>query len=315
ETIMVDTMKMVVKSALFQTLLMVSIEKVFGVINGKMVVILMYHGVIEDRADLSCWWQLPYKNFVWQMCYLKEENYNVIHLKDLIRIMNSGESLPDRCVVLTFDDGYENNFTLAYPLLRALKLPATIFLTTDLIGTDTLLWSDEVFLYSSLNGLAEDPNSFKNMPSTKKNEILSHLRARFKADAALLDTHKYFKLLNWQQVDEMKASGWIDFGAHSCTHEILSQLDEPTLCYEIKNSCSRIGQLSKPVFFAFPNGRTEDYDARAIELLRESGVACALTAQRGLNSYNQDPFDMKRIAIGNKTSQAEFKLLCSGAIE
>lgn len=69
--------------------------------------------------------------------------FRVISLEHLLEEINRG-GLPARTVCITFDDGYQDNFEYAFPILRHYNLPATIFLTTDLIDTKEMLWHDIV---------------------------------------------------------------------------------------------------------------------------------------------------------------------------
>lgn len=103
-------------------------------------------------------------------------------------------------------------------------------------------------------------------------------------------------------------------GAHACTHEILSNLDDESLSDEIKNSCECISKYNHKLLFAYPNGRKQDFDKRAKVILKQLNVLCALTTVSGLNSYTQDPYELKRIGIGFDMTRHRFKLLCSGVI-
>jgi hypothetical protein len=125
----------------------------------------------------------------------------------------------------------------------------------------------------------------------------------------------HFNLLSWEQVDLMNESGLIDWGAHTRTHEILSNLDDKTLNDEIKGSCARISKYAPKLLFAYPNGRRQDFDERAKAVLKQLNVLCSLTTIDGLNSCVQDVYELKRVGIGDDTTKDYFKLLCSGTIK
>lgn len=93
--------------------------------------ILMYHS-IEDKPDHFN--SVPPGAFERQMQYLAAHAYEVITLTELVRRMREGKDLT-KCIVLTFDDGFRNNYTRAFPILKKFKFPATIFVTTEWIGT------------------------------------------------------------------------------------------------------------------------------------------------------------------------------------
>ncbi len=95
-------------------------------------IILMYHS-IGDRKDYFS--SVSKKSFVQQMEYLHAAGIPVISLPELIRRLKDGQLLGG-AVVITFDDGYEDNYLAAFPVLKRFNFPATIFLTTDLIGKE-----------------------------------------------------------------------------------------------------------------------------------------------------------------------------------
>ncbi|MCQ9208590.1 MAG: polysaccharide deacetylase family protein [Omnitrophica bacterium] len=105
----------------------------FYVFSSKYVVpILMYHHIDENAEASSL--SVSSENFRQQMRFLSRRSYNVISLKDFIEIKEKKLKFPRNTVVITFDDGYEDNYIAAYPLLREYNLPATIFVIVDSLG-------------------------------------------------------------------------------------------------------------------------------------------------------------------------------------
>lgn len=96
--------------------------------------ILYYHRV-DDDDQRSC---VRPQQFLQQMGYLSARAYHIITLEGLCHSLTSGEALPARSVVITFDDGFADNYTQAYPILQRFGFPATIFLTVGFIGTEEL---------------------------------------------------------------------------------------------------------------------------------------------------------------------------------
>jgi peptidoglycan/xylan/chitin deacetylase (PgdA/CDA1 family) len=104
----------------------------FLIPRDKGIPILMYHSI--DNNDV--FFTVKPEVFVKQMKYLKDKNYQVISLAKLVEILESKNPLPDKAIVITFDDGYQDNYTNAWPVLKKHNFPATIFLTTGLIGQE-----------------------------------------------------------------------------------------------------------------------------------------------------------------------------------
>ena len=123
-------------------LLLIGFTLVAFILPSKYTVpVLMYHHVRPDAPDdrLSV---LP-GNFKKQMDFLAKRNYQVISLEELVNLIKSQKPLPRNLVVITFDDGYKDNYLYAFPSLKANNLSATIFLITDHIGQENYLnWSE-----------------------------------------------------------------------------------------------------------------------------------------------------------------------------
>lgn len=87
--------------------------------------ILCYHRIDEKPKQYTV---LPPAEFRAQMEYLKKHEFNVVPLEEIVDAAQYGTKLPERTVALTFDDGYKDNYTIAYPILKQYKYPATLFI-------------------------------------------------------------------------------------------------------------------------------------------------------------------------------------------
>lgn len=118
------------------------------------LIILVYHKVNDDyekgkhlRPHVR---GTPVADFRRQMRYLKKR-HNVIPLQTAVSIIREGAKLPKNAVAITFDDGYRDNYTNAYPVLRLHCLPATFFLTTGFIGCRRPAWQVTLSAYLRLS--------------------------------------------------------------------------------------------------------------------------------------------------------------------
>jgi peptidoglycan/xylan/chitin deacetylase (PgdA/CDA1 family) len=223
-------------------------------------------------------------------------------------------------VVVTFDDGYKDNYTNAYPILKKYGLPATIFLTADSIGTDKLPWWDKVAyivkqtgkekveLESNgkihkfvLAGSGEKKKAckeiielMKTVEDYEKDNLMKALQD-YCTDVTSDDLSGQTFMLSWEEVQEMSNNG-IEFGAHSCTHPILPNLQLNEMREEVIASKKKIeDKLSKTVeFFAYPNG---NYNVMCREIVEESGFLGACSYQYGTNNLKIDIYTLKRIAV------------------
>ena len=125
-------------------LLSVLVFVIFGFLwsgTQYVVPVIMYHR-IDDGASVSKLSVSP-ESFKRHMSFLERHNYNVVKLEELPDLIRKGR-IPYKTIAITFDDGYENNYTNAYPVLKDLSLPATIFINPALIGRGGFLSWDEV---------------------------------------------------------------------------------------------------------------------------------------------------------------------------
>jgi len=94
--------------------------------------ILMYHSVAYNKIFFT----VKPENFKKQMAYLKEKNYSVVRLAKIAEMLKNKEKIPEKTVVLTFDDSFEDNYFNVFPILKEYGFPATIFTATDFIGKE-----------------------------------------------------------------------------------------------------------------------------------------------------------------------------------
>src|SRR5712691_8846612 len=169
-------------------------------LQGK-VVILMYHRVLTQK-ELAAHFIQPGMYvladvFANHMRFVSE-HFRVLSLGELFRHWrNGGFDKRTRYCVVTFDDGWLDNYLYAYPVLRRLGIPATIFLPTGFVGTDEWFWPDR----------------------------LAYLLGRARPDGVALGgggtVPRRRAVVSWEEVGEMARNG-ISFGSHSATHAILT---------------------------------------------------------------------------------------------
>lgn len=108
---------------------------VFSLFQAKQEIpIFMYHKVNPYSSSGGYGLRVLPDQFAWQMNYLRERGYQTISFDGLINHWEKGAPLPMRPVMITFDDGYEDNLLFAYPILKENGFKATIFLVSGLIG-------------------------------------------------------------------------------------------------------------------------------------------------------------------------------------
>lgn len=115
-------------------------------VSGQSVTILTYHSV-EPKTDkkegaMQRHYHIYPENFEAQMQYLKDNGYHPVTMKQLTDSYRNGTGLPSKAVVLTFDDGWKNQYTYAYPILRKFGYSATFFIITKVRGGSYMTWDE-----------------------------------------------------------------------------------------------------------------------------------------------------------------------------
>ncbi len=147
---------------------------VFWLRDRYVVPIITYHNVAESRLAAGASYQelnnVTPKSFAYQMKFLKDKGYKVISFDELVSGIKAARVFPRNTVVIHFDDGYEDNYTNAFPVLKSYGFPAMVFLVSDLIGVkgEYLTW-DQV--------KEMDAHGFKAGAHTRRHAYLPDLNA------------------------------------------------------------------------------------------------------------------------------------------
>jgi len=119
--------------------LILSILRIFAPSLKNRASVLMYHSVGVNDAFFT----VQSEDFELQLQYIKSRGFAALKLSELVGRLEGGEEISN-CAVLTFDDGYKDNYTNVFPLLKKYNIPATIFIITGLIGGEQKVSSGEV---------------------------------------------------------------------------------------------------------------------------------------------------------------------------
>jgi peptidoglycan/xylan/chitin deacetylase (PgdA/CDA1 family) len=292
---------------------------------GSQVVIANYHRVTMIKDDWSCESLSP-QAFESQIEYFRQ-NFEILSLDQLSRHLRQDRSLPKKAVVVTFDDGYLDNYVYARPILRKYGVPATFFLTTGHIGGSRLFWWDKVgyavehtrkqWLELTEFGTWELPaydrrktrnrivNAIRDLPEQRKNLAIEDLLRV--AGVSIPDALAKEVILSWEEVVEMSEEG-IDFGAHTLTHPILTNMPLEQAKLEIVQSKKDIEtKIGRQVnFFSYPNG---SLNSEIVDIVKQAGFVAGVTADPSWITQESDVYRLGRIMmIGDSNRSAV--LLC-----
>lgn len=293
------------------------------------IFILMYHKVDYDDTPFFGEAVKP-DVFERQVIFLKKY-YQIVNLNDLKK-MGFNQNQQKDIAVLTFDDGYRNNYDYAFPVLKKYNVPATIFLTTDYINTKNLLWYDRLawilnkavsipdkaalikydlspelcakindfftsgssLRHNMLNYVAA---SLKTYPTERRDKILSRLSKACKVNTEPENSER--AMLSWDEVNEMSRHN-ISFGSHTKTHPVLSAI----LLSESKNEIVESKRVLEEKLqqsvttFAYPYGKKEDFNGNITKILSDEGFEYACSTITGAEEYPlKAPLTLKRKGV------------------
>ncbi len=279
--------------------------------SGPRLIILNYHRA--SGGDLRR-----------HLVYLRR-HYRMLHLDEALEELYAPAEQKMRqdrrtMLVLTFDDGYHDNYTHAFELARTLRAPITIFLIPGYIKSgNRFWWLEGKYLAEqaqaeqvSLDGQTYDLqlSGGRELLAREIESQLRHARTVAGREAYLTCARTAVSVvtpialeederpLTLAEVREMQESGWVSFGAHTMHHPILAYLVDPEeLQYEV-GECRHLLEewLHYPVYgFAYPVGRSEHIGDLALKSVRLAGYRWAVTTMHGVNTPHSDPLRLNRV--------------------
>ena len=236
------------------------------------VPVLMYHHVNKHKGDMVT--VVP-EVFERQMRYLNKAGYRTLRADELLSYIKGDLSFDGKVVMITFDDGWLDNYVYAFPVLRKYNINATIFIATD--------WIKE---------------GFDNI-----SDLNSHIHKHREARRLIEQGEAYKAILNWKLIREMSESGLVEFYSHTKSHRKASSMSEDELSEELQKSKQTIEKkLSKDCsYLCWPFG---SYNETAVKIARATGYKAVFTTQPGVVKKDSDPFTLRRIVV--KDSQLWF---------
>lgn len=279
-----------------------ALERTSRFIHRDRLLVLAYHGV-EDR--------LRFRDQVKWLLKTREP----ISIEDLHRSVSTGEPLPSRSFLVTFDDGRRSVLTNGLDVLGEFSVPAVLFVVAGLIGTTLPFWWDEVEQLSLHGGTTAVSDLrgvqlvryLKTVKDGDRNRAIDELRDSA-SRAAVAYPH-----LTVDEIRLLDRSG-IAIGNHSLTHPLLDQCDGETMFEELVESRRLLESwLDRPVTsLAYPNGNV---DSQVVDAARRSGHGVAFMFDHRLQRlFLSEPLKISRVRVDATASLDRFKGLASGLL-
>ncbi len=299
--------------------------------------VLAYHRVLPqfDEAGYSFDTELVSarrEEFDWQMAYVAR-HFRPVSCQQVADAISSGARLPKRAVMVTFDDGFRDNYEVAFPVLRSHGVPALFFVSTGYIDSQSPFWFDWIvhaLLQTSATRIHLDAidltvdlgetretrraaalqllRKLKRTPEATRLQVLEQLRRLTKVEMSA-EALAQSAPMTWDQVREMSRAG-MEFGSHTISHPILSTITDPVLLRrELEESKAKIeGETGRPVIaLAYPVGGPHAVNDAVLAATEQAGYRFAVTYQVGVNKLSTcKQFMLKRIPVERYTSRHMF---------
>jgi peptidoglycan/xylan/chitin deacetylase (PgdA/CDA1 family) len=246
-----------------------------------------------------------------------------LSMDQVLEHCETGTPFPGRAFALTFDDGFENNLSVAAPIMADNNIPAIIYATSGFVEDNGMSWidrieyvvedapaqtvrtswTDEVF---HLDG-AESRIAFlkavrryvKNDPKCDANLFSDSLCAQLGRPGRIVSDDPLDRKMTWEQISAAQGKGLLLFGGHTHTHPILSFLSPDRLAFELDTSLGLMREKSGvgPAHYSYPEGLAHCFSDTVIAELKARGVRCCPTAMDGVNRAGADPFHLLRVMV------------------
>lgn len=284
--------------------------------------VLTYHRVEWSDAIPTPypWATIPPDVFTEQMQFISR-HYHVLSVGELLHVLNARGDLPRRSVLITFDDGYQDFRSQAWPVLKALKLPVALFVATAYLSEPgRLFWWDRLH-HALMNTTRRDA-----LQTPVGQLLLGTARQREGAYTRLRDCVRKMPhaealvwvgttcvelgvpppppaVLNWDEVRELASDG-VNIGSHTRTHPLLTRIPIEDVRAEVAGSLRDLERelgVGLPIL-AYPGG---EFDDSVVRVLADEGYVLGFTTIRGLNTLKRvNPLKLRRINVGRRTSLA-----------
>ena len=290
------------------------------------LVILLYHGVTEDENTGIINYQGKHINhieFEKQISFVSK-NCSLISIDDWLQIKKSDSEVPPYPTIISFDDGFKNNLSVAAPILKKYSAPCIFYISSGMIDSEKMFWVDIVeacidstskasitlnldqkITYNLIShedkvrALLDIKKYCKLSKNSQKNDVINELIEATEINPDK-KSHVNYQTLNWDEVRQLNSNQLFTIGGHTHTHTILSSLEKDDLKYEIKHCLKKIAkELDQDILhFSYPEGQAHHYNDEVIRILKENGIICCPSAVNGVNDYSEDFFHFKRVMVG-----------------
>ena len=302
------------------------------VVLRRRAVVLMYHRVLPVEARTETWSHpgivVTRETFERQMRLVRRW-FRPLTLDEFVSRLQSRQPFESGCCLVTFDDGWYDTYSEAWPVLRRHGIPAVVFLPVNFIGSDQLFWQERLgaLLFEAWRRSRTDADLAARVRAVlapaglgpvlevrgddARAVIVDYLRAGKRtteagAPAVMATLESILgsgagiptsvdRFMTWDHVREMARDG-VSFGAHGVTHRLLTTLSAPEVQAEVTGSRDEIARRldTDVTAFCYPSG---EWNASVSDMVRKGGFSVAFATSTGQADVGSEPFAVHRVNI------------------
>jgi len=309
--------------------------RVAGGLNGKGAAIVMYHSVMDEPQRQGCTLgEIIHSSAVFrrQMEMIAQE-YAPVTLNEVVLFMKGEKELPAGAVVVTFDDGYADNYEVAVPILDRVGVPATFDVTVDCIETAKLPWPGRLryafFKTTALSWNETDKTiwTLRDMEERDRaflracdlcaqlaGESLEQFVRKTEGELRIGPPESMERLMmTWNQLRALVQKGYV-VGSHTMTHPNMAYIGGDEARTELAQSKCRLEEaLKTPILhFSYPcPALWPHWSERTVEISKEVGYETAVTTEGGMVRKKDNPLCLRRIRPSKAVEGLRWNLECT----
>lgn len=265
--------------------------------------ILMFHRVIPDEQELLCEDLEVTASYLEKIInYYRTQHYDFLSLDEAYERINNPDKLNKKFVVFTFDDGYLDNLTVAYPIFEKYQVPFTVYITTCFPDRTAILWwyalkdliNNNSHISFNHNNVKYDfkiessydkeaaYNTLRNMiVNTKIEELSNFINELFEDSGINIKDYVNSLAMDWNQIKFLSKTDLVTIGAHTTNHYNLRKLSKERLHFEVIDSKYKIETIinQEVKHFAYPFGTRNESSIREFKMLEELGFKTGTTTR------------------------------------
>ncbi|MBL4899037.1 MAG: polysaccharide deacetylase family protein [Colwellia sp.] len=263
------------------------------------------------------------EQFKKQLQFIKK-HFQVITLDEALLLAENKLPLNKQYALITFDDGYIDNYEEAYPVLKEEKISAVFFIPTDYVNSDLIPWWDEIawmLKNTTKNEFCFGKSDVFHLNSSVLDKTIRNILTAIKSDSRSMD-EKILELkakleceykvnpkdkslfVSWEQLKEMK-SGGMAIGSHTCSHRILTHIDKENQLLELEQSKQCLEQYlgCNIDSIAYPVGQSNTFNQAICEMTQQLGYKIGFSFTNAVNDLPLgNVYQVSRLGIDNHPS-------------